>query len=368
MMNNKRQYNGELGINADSFRVQVTEYSRLPREVQVSIDKFISPERGIDYWTIQDQQYIIDQVISKIPKQEGGSVEGYLYNGVFYKDSQHQVVIEGEEEKIYVELLTNKVYRWSNGSYIEISPSLTIGETSDTAFAGNRGVVLENEILDKIEYEGLDSPSIDNIAVFGDSEGNIKDSLTGINDIALDEEVVHINGDESISGSKSFSSKQTFNDGVTIEPYLEISEKNSTVILSCKNGSLFLGDKEPVIISNISWPKEKTDAANMEYVETKYEKPSKGIPYKDLDSGIQASLDKADSAIQTEKDPTVPRWAKEKNKPQYDYREIQNTPDLSGFITSSDIPVTDVTVGGTSVVSNGVAVVPSIPTIIFRQW
>ena len=35
----------------------------------------------------------------------------------------------------------------------------------------------------------------------------------------------------------------------------------------------------------------------------------------------------------------------------------------SGFITSSDIPVTDVTVGGTSVVSSGVAVVPAIPTV-----
>ena len=35
----------------------------------------------------------------------------------------------------------------------------------------------------------------------------------------------------------------------------------------------------------------------------------------------------------------------------------------SGFITSSDIPVTDVTVGGTSVVSSGVAVIPAIPTV-----
>ena len=35
----------------------------------------------------------------------------------------------------------------------------------------------------------------------------------------------------------------------------------------------------------------------------------------------------------------------------------------SGFITSSDIPVTDVTVGGTSVVTSGVAAVPSIPTV-----
>ena len=36
----------------------------------------------------------------------------------------------------------------------------------------------------------------------------------------------------------------------------------------------------------------------------------------------------------------------------------------SGFITNSDIPVTDVTVGGTSVVSSGTAAIPTIPTTL----
>lgn len=215
MADNRRQYNGELGINADTFNVQVTEYSRLPREVQVSIDKFISPERGVDYWTMQDQQYIIDQVISRIPQQEEGLVDGYLYNGAFYKEPEHQTLIQGETGKIYVELVTNKTYRWQRGSYIEISPSLTIGETSDTAFAGNRGVALESQIVDK------------------------------------------------------------------------------------------------------------------------YEKPSEGIPYSDLDSGVTNLLDKANTALQSETDPTVPSWAKQQNKPSYNYSEIGNTPDLSGFITKT---------------------------------
>lgn len=37
----------------------------------------------------------------------------------------------------------------------------------------------------------------------------------------------------------------------------------------------------------------------------------------------------------TETDPTVPSWAKQPNKPSYNYSEIGNTPDLSGFITKS---------------------------------
>lgn len=41
------------------------------------------------------------------------------------------------------------------------------------------------------------------------------------------------------------------------------------------------------------------------------------------------------TAAITETDPTVPSWAKQQNKPSYNYYEIGNTPDLSGFITKS---------------------------------
>ena len=41
------------------------------------------------------------------------------------------------------------------------------------------------------------------------------------------------------------------------------------------------------------------------------------------------------TAAITETDPTVPSWAKQPNKPSYNYSEIGNTPDLSGFITKS---------------------------------
>jgi hypothetical protein len=45
----------------------------------------------------------------------------------------------GESGKIYVALDTNKVYRWSGSTYIEISSSLALGETSSTAYRGDRG-------------------------------------------------------------------------------------------------------------------------------------------------------------------------------------------------------------------------------------
>lgn len=45
----------------------------------------------------------------------------------------------GETGKIYVDTTTNLTYRWSGTQYVEISASLALGETSSTAFAGDKG-------------------------------------------------------------------------------------------------------------------------------------------------------------------------------------------------------------------------------------
>lgn len=45
----------------------------------------------------------------------------------------------GEDGKIYITLNTNLTYRWNGIGYTEISPSLALGETSATAYRGDRG-------------------------------------------------------------------------------------------------------------------------------------------------------------------------------------------------------------------------------------
>ncbi len=47
----------------------------------------------------------------------------------------------GETGKIYVAKDTNLTYRWSGSAYVEISKSLALGETSSTAYRGDRGKV-----------------------------------------------------------------------------------------------------------------------------------------------------------------------------------------------------------------------------------
>ena len=47
----------------------------------------------------------------------------------------------GESGKIYVDTSVNKTYRWGGSSYVEISASLALGETSSTAYRGDYGKI-----------------------------------------------------------------------------------------------------------------------------------------------------------------------------------------------------------------------------------
>lgn len=60
---------------------------------------------------------------SQLPSYVDDVIEGYYYNGKFYTDSAHTEEITPETGKIYVDLDTNKTYRWSGTTYVEISQS-----------------------------------------------------------------------------------------------------------------------------------------------------------------------------------------------------------------------------------------------------
>lgn len=62
----------------------------------------------------------------------------YVDDVVEYVDIT-QFPASGEGGKIYVDTTTNRTYRWSGSTYTEISPSLALGETASTAYAGSKG-------------------------------------------------------------------------------------------------------------------------------------------------------------------------------------------------------------------------------------
>ena len=52
----------------------------------------------------------------------------------------------GESGKIYIVQDTNLTYRWSGTAYVEISKSLALGETSSTAYPGDKGKATTNKL------------------------------------------------------------------------------------------------------------------------------------------------------------------------------------------------------------------------------
>ena len=80
---------------------------------------------------------------SQLPASVDEIIEGYLSGGKFYKESEHLNEITGEASKIYVDITAgqNLTYRWSGTAYVEISKSLALGETSGTAYRGDRGKI-----------------------------------------------------------------------------------------------------------------------------------------------------------------------------------------------------------------------------------
>lgn len=56
-----------------------------------------------------------------LPSYVDDVVEGYLYNGSFYRDSSHTQRITGESGKIYINLSNDRSYRYSGTSFVEVS-------------------------------------------------------------------------------------------------------------------------------------------------------------------------------------------------------------------------------------------------------
>ena len=70
---------------------------------------------------------------------------------VYYKEWSKRKLYADEDGipykgKIYVDITERKIYHWTDDGLVELNVSLVLGETSTTAFAGDRGVTLESDM------------------------------------------------------------------------------------------------------------------------------------------------------------------------------------------------------------------------------
>lgn len=110
---------------------------------------------------------------SQLPSFVDDVLEGTMADDllVFY-DTDGEAVIP-ESSKIYMDIATNKIYRWSGRtSYVIVSDSLALGETESTAYPGSKGKELGdkiNLISDKINLlnESIDNFNSDSVTQVG---------------------------------------------------------------------------------------------------------------------------------------------------------------------------------------------------------
>ena len=133
---------------------------------------------------------------SQLPSYVDDVIEGYISDGEFYSDSQHASAITGESGKIYVDIPTGTVYRFSGTGYIPISNPLDIASveeakagTDDTkamtpaktkAAIDARGYITSTDATNKFE------PKITNKGTaFNKNFGTTAGSVTEGNDARL---------------------------------------------------------------------------------------------------------------------------------------------------------------------------------------
>lgn len=105
-----------------------------------------------DFGKVDDVQLangtsIVVNKVAKLPRMATLGDDGKVptaqlpsyVDDVLEYDAQSSFPATGEAGKIYVAKDTNKTYRWSGSAYTEISASLALGETSSTAYAGDKG-------------------------------------------------------------------------------------------------------------------------------------------------------------------------------------------------------------------------------------
>ena len=89
---------------------------------------------------------------SQLPSYVDDVLEGYrkLYSDAYHFFSEDttdpEKMLEETGGKIYVDLPTNKTYRYSGSQFVEISASLALGETSSTAYAGDKGKAIRTDL------------------------------------------------------------------------------------------------------------------------------------------------------------------------------------------------------------------------------
>lgn len=116
----------------------------------------------------------------------------------------------GESGKIYIDTSTNLMYRWSGSTYVNTNTSLALGETSSTAYRGDRGKTAYEHSQSAHAPSNAEANVIDTVKVNGNT---VTPSAKAV-DITVPTKVSELENDEGYLTDKTFSEATTSKAGL----------------------------------------------------------------------------------------------------------------------------------------------------------
>ena len=133
---------------------------------------------------------------SQLPSYVDDVVDGYYKeaDGKFYEESTYETEITGEDGKNYISVDTSVQYRWTGSAFSALGGALTLGETSSTAYRGDRGkIAYDDSQANKTaigDMSDLTTTADDLVGAINEVSENIPDPITAGNGIDITNNVV----------------------------------------------------------------------------------------------------------------------------------------------------------------------------------
>lgn len=127
-------------------------------------------------------------------------------------DSLSDFPVTGESGKIYVATDTSLTYRWTGSGYVEISPSIALGETSSTAYRGDRGAVAYAHVSDTSNPHHVTKAQLglDKVNNTSDSEKTVDKAVKdGAGNVIASTYETKLDADDKLTSAKSYTDVKT---------------------------------------------------------------------------------------------------------------------------------------------------------------
>lgn len=127
-------------------------------------------------------------------------------------DSLSDFPVTGESGKIYVATDTSLTYRWAGSGYVEISPSIALGETSSTAYRGDRGAVAYAHVSDTSNPHHVTKAQLglDRVDNTSDSEKTVDKAVKdGAGNVIASTYETKLDADDKLTSAKSYTDVKT---------------------------------------------------------------------------------------------------------------------------------------------------------------